>query len=194
MAALKNHEDVSHDAPCGSEAQSGRPAPDAIDALFGDAYPQILALARRRLVREHAPISTLTLAHELYIDLCGRSSLEFGNRNQFVAYSARVMRSLLVDLARKRTALKRSADVLPLTIGLDVPDAGGTPEQLLVLDEALTRLGQIDPRLLQVAEMSVIMGMSTGDIAATLGISEPTVKRDWRRAKAWLYEALGKKS
>ncbi len=191
MATLKDFEDGGRDGPCDSDSPAEARVADEIDILFEDAYSQIVALARRRLARERTPISTLTLAHELYLDLCGRSCLQFGTREQFIAYSGRVMRSLLVDLARKRIALKRSAEVMPLTLGADVPDGGGTPEQLVALDEALTRLGQIDARLQRVAEMSLIMGMTTRDMAAALGVSEPTVKRDWRRAKAYLYEELG---
>ena len=101
------------------------------------------------------------------------------------------MRSLLVDMARERIAQKRSAEFLPLTIGKDVPDGSGTPEQLVALDEALERLGQIDARLLRVAEMRVIMGMEVSDMASALGLSEPTIKRDWQRAKAYIYEQLG---
>jgi len=101
------------------------------------------------------------------------------------------MRSLLVDMARERMAQKRSAELMPLTLGADVPDLGGTPEQLVALDEALTRLGNVDARLMRVAEMRVIMGLEVTEIAAALEISEPTVKRDWQRAKAFLHEALG---
>ena len=101
------------------------------------------------------------------------------------------MRSLLVDMARERLAQKRSAELMPLTLGAEVPDLGGTPEQLVALDDALTRLGQVDARLLKVAEMRVIMGMEVSEVAAALGLSEPTIKRDWQRAKAYLHEALG---
>lgn len=164
---------------------------DPLDALFNSSYAQILSMARARLMRERAPISTITLAHELYIDLRRGAALEFGTREQFLAYSSRAMRSLLVDMARERIAKKRSAELLPLTLGGDVADGGGTPEQLVALDEALERLGAIDERLMCVAEMRVIMGLEVGEVAAALGVSEPTVKRDWQRAKAYLFEALG---
>jgi RNA polymerase sigma factor (TIGR02999 family) len=150
-----------------------------------------LVLARARLAKERAPISTMTLAHELYLNLQNRSDLQFATREQFLAYSSRAMRSLLVDMARERIAQKRFADVLPLTVGKHVPDSGGTPEQLVALDEALTSLGQIDARLLRVAEMRVIMGMEVPDMAIAIGVSEPTIKRDWQRAKAYIYESLG---
>lgn len=164
---------------------------DPLEALFVDGYGQILAMARARLAREQAPISTITLAHELYLNLQQRPDLKFGSRAQFLAYSSRAMRSLLVDMARERIAKKRSAELLPLTLGAEVPDAGGTPEQLVALDEAMEKLGAIDARMLRVAEMRVIMGMEVGDMASALGVSEPTIKRDWQRAKAYLHEALG---
>ena len=78
-----------------------------------------------------------------------------------------------------------------MTLGAEVPDLGGTPEQLVALDDALARLGAVDERLMQVAEMRVVMGMEVQEVATALGISEPTVKRDWQRAKAFLHEALG---
>ena len=108
-----------------------------------------------------------------------------------MAYASRAMRSLLVDMARERLAQKRSAELMPLTLGANVPDMGGTPEQLVALDDALSRLGDVDSRLMHVAEMRVIMGMEVAEIADSLGISGPTVKRDWQRAKAFLHEALG---
>lgn len=161
------------------------------DALFKEGYKELLNLARARLARERAAISTMTLAHELYINLRGRSGLEFASLPQFLAYSSTAMRSLLVDMARERLAQKRSAEILPLTLGKDVADLGGTPEQLVQLDEVLTRMGKIDARLLRVAEMRIIMGMDIATIAVVLELSEPTIKRDWQRAKAYLQETLG---
>jgi len=164
---------------------------DSLERLFKEQYVEILSLARARLARERAPISTLTLAHELYLDMSTRQGLSFASRQQFLAYSSRAMRSLLVDMARERIAQKRSAEVLPLTYGESVPDCTGTPEQLVALDEALSRLGATDERLMRVAEMRIIMGMEVADMAAALGVSEPTIKRDWQRAKGYIFEALG---
>jgi RNA polymerase sigma factor (TIGR02999 family) len=164
---------------------------EGFEERFQANYSEILRLARARLAREHSPISTMTLAHELYLNLQGRDDLKFASQAQFMAYASRAMRSLLVDMARERLALKRHAELLPLTLGAEVPDLGGTPEQLVALDDALTRLGNVDERLMRVAEMRVVMGMVVAEIAVALGISEPTVKRDWQRAKAFLHEALG---
>ena len=163
-----------------------------VGSSFSDHYAQLLVVARARLAREQAAVSTITLAHELYLSLESRSELRFGSMEQFLAYASRAMRSLLVDMARERIAQKRSAELLPLTIGEEVVDrGGGTPEQLLALNEALEQLGQADPRLLQVAEMRAILGMEVPQIALALSISEPTVKRDWQRAKAFLHDTLG---
>lgn len=163
----------------------------ALETLFRSDYAQILKLARSRLARERAPISTMTLAHELYLNLRDREELKFHSREQFLAYSSRAMRSLLVDMARERLAKKRSSEIVPLTCGAELVDVGGTPEQLLALDDALERLRKLDARLLKVAELRVILGMDIADTASALGLSAPTIKRDWQRAKAYLYEQLG---
>ena len=162
-----------------------------IGSAFDDGYAELLRMARARLAREQAPVSAGTLAHELYLGLQHRSDLRFGSRAEFLAYAGRAMRSLLVDMARERLASKRQAELLPLTLGHDVVDqSSGTPEQLLALNQALERLGQLDLRLLQVAEMRAVLGLEITEIAAALNVSEPTVKRDWRRAKAFLYSVL----
>lgn len=158
---------------------------------FEASYADILRLARARLSRERSPISTVTLAHELYLNLRDRTDLKFQTPGAFLAYASRAMRSLLVDMARERLAQKRSAELMSLTLGAEVPDLAGTPEQLVALDDALTRLGNVDARLMRVAELRVIMGMEVAEVAEALGVSEPTIKRDWQRAKAYLHEVLG---
>lgn len=164
---------------------------EGFEERFRANYAEILKLARARLSRERSPISTVTLAHELYLNLQGRQDLRFASPGEFMAYASRAMRSLLVDMARQRLAQKRHAELMPLTLGAEVPDLAGTPEQLVALDDALTRLGTVDERLMRVAELRVIMGMEVSEVALALEISEPTVKRDWQRAKAFLHEALG---
>lgn len=164
---------------------------EGFETSFQASYTDILRLARARLSREQSPMSTMTLAHELYLNLRGRKDLQFGNAGQFLAYVSRAMRSLLVDMARERMAQKRHAELMPLTMGANVPDFDGTPEQLVALDDALSRLGAVDPRLMQVAELRVVMGMAAAEIASALHVSEPTVKRDWQRARAFLHDALG---
>ena len=162
-----------------------------VGSAYQQAYGDILSLARSKLAHEQAPISAITLAHEVYLGLRERSDLRFESRVKFLAYASRAMRSLLVDMARERLAQKRSAELLPLTVGEEVIDhGGGTPEQMLSMNQAMDRLGQIDERLLRVAEMRAVLGMELADIAQALDLSEPTIKRDWKRAKAFLYKTL----
>jgi RNA polymerase sigma factor (TIGR02999 family) len=162
-----------------------------VNSAFDDAYAELMRLARARLSCEHAPISTGTLAHELYLNVQHRRDLRFGTRLEFLAYASRAMRSLLVDMARQRLAARRHAELVPLTLGVDVIDPhGGTPEQLLALHEALNRLEQLDARLIRVAELRAVLGLGVAEIAQVLGVSEPTVKRDWQRAKAFLSTTL----
>lgn len=118
-----------------------------------------------------------------------RRDLLFNSRAAFLAYASRAMRPLLVDLARERLAQTHSAELLPLTLAIEVADqAAGTPEQWLPLNRAMERLGQVEPRLLQVCEMRAALGLGLGldmaEMAAALGLSEPTIKRDWKQAKA----------
>ena len=162
-----------------------------VNGAFEEAYAELLRMARSRLAGERAPISAGTLAHELYLELQQRADLRFANRAAFLAYAGRAMRSLLVDMARERLAQKRHGEHLPLTLGIEVADAGGTPEQVLALSQAFERLGQLDARLLQVAELRAVMGLDVGEVAQLLQLSEPTVKRDWQRAKAFLHGLLG---
>lgn len=159
---------------------------------FEAYYAELLVVARARLAGERSPISTQTLAHELFLSLRNRPDLDFGSMEQFLGYASRAMRSLLVDMARQRVALKRHAELLPLTLGQDVVAGGAaSPLQLLALNQAMERLGRADPRLLQVAELRGLLGMDFIEIADLLNLSEPTIKRDWQRAKAFLSETLG---
>jgi RNA polymerase sigma factor (TIGR02999 family) len=167
------------------------PMSESMAQVFEAAYPELLRLARVRLAREQTPISTVTLAHELYLGLQHRTDLVFGSQAAFLAYAARAMRSLLVDMARERLRAKRHAELLPLSLAPELADLSqGMPDQWLALGQAFERLGRIDARLLQVAEMRAVLGLQVPEIAQALGVSEPTVKRDWQRAKAYLHDAL----
>ncbi|MBN8503909.1 MAG: sigma-70 family RNA polymerase sigma factor [Burkholderiales bacterium] len=161
-----------------------------VGSAFATSYEALLQLARRRLAGERAPISAATLAHELFLDMQHRTDLRFANRAQFLAYASRAMRHLLVDMARERLAAKRHSEMLPLTLGAEVADGAANPEQLLVLNEALERLAQLDERLFEVAQLRAVLGLEVQEVAELLGVSEPTVKRDWQRAKAFLHGLL----
>lgn len=161
-----------------------------VGSAFTAHYEALLRMARQRLAGERVPLSAATLAHELFLDLQHRSDLRFESRAQFLAYASRAMRHLLVDLARERQAAKRQAEWMPLTLGAEVADAAANPERLLMLNEALERLAQLDARLFEVAQLRAVLGLEVPEVAELLGVSEPTVKRDWQRAKAFLHGLL----
>jgi RNA polymerase sigma factor (TIGR02999 family) len=162
----------------------------SLHSALAASYDDLLRLARARLAREQAPISAGTLVHELWLDLQARGELRFASRAAFLAYAGKAMRSLLVDMARERLARKRKAEVLSLTVGDELADAAATPEQTLALSQALERLGALDARLLQVAELRAVMGLPIDEVAELLDCSPATVKRDWQRAKAFLHGVL----
>jgi RNA polymerase sigma factor (TIGR02999 family) len=176
----------------GPQAVGSRIVTRSFSEEYNAAYQELLRLAHARLSREKAPISTMTLAHEVYLSLQGRGDLRFGTRLQFLAYASRAMRSLLVDMARERLAMKRSAELLPLTLGAEVSDYSGSPEGIVAIEQALVQLEAQDARQARITEMRLIAGMEIPDIAAALEISEPTVKRDWLRAKQFIAETLEK--
>ena len=159
-------------------------------SAYEDAYADLLRLARSRLAREQSPISTVTLAHELYLDLQGRGELRFASRGEFMAYAGRAMRHLLVDMARERLAQKRDAELLPLTMaGLD--QLAATPDQdVLAVHEALLAFEALDPRAAKVVELRFFGGLEVEEVAEALAISPATVKRDWTLAQAWLRREL----
>jgi len=167
---------------------------DSVDDLFKKFHGEILALARALLARGRSVVSTGTLVNELYLKLQHRDNLTFATLEQFLAYLSRTMRSHLVDEARKRIAQKRNAELVPLTLGIEVSDGGATPEKILELDQLVGGLEQDHPRLQKVAEMRIFMVMTNSEIAAALQVSEPTIKRDWQIIKAYLTDALGNKS
>jgi RNA polymerase sigma factor (TIGR02999 family) len=130
------------------------------------------------------------LVHEVYLKLFGNAEIKWQNRAHFFAISAHVMRRILVDHARARGADKRGGACTK--VSLDEAMVGGfaRPDDFLVLDEAMRRLAKFDLRQSQVIELRFFGGLSEEETAEVLGISTRTVKRDWRLARAWLYEQL----
>jgi RNA polymerase sigma factor (TIGR02999 family) len=160
----------------------------ALDRLVPLVYDELRALAQRELNRE-APGHTLhatALVHEAYLKLAG-GGLPATDRAHFLAIASRSMRQLLVDHARRRKALKRGGDLVRTTL----TDAAGPmnvrPEELIALDEALEKL---DPRQRQIVELRFFAGMEEKEIAEVLEVSSRTVRRDWVKARAWLYRYM----
>lgn len=162
---------------------------EALDRIIAVVYDELRGLARRQLARER-PGHTLhatALVHEAYVKLSAGKSLAAVDRAHFLAIAARAMRQVLVEHARRRMADKRGGGWERTTLS----DAGGTadfrPEEMLALDRALDEL---DPRQRRVVEYRFFAGMEESEIAEVLEVSERTVRRDWVKARAWLYRSL----
>jgi RNA polymerase sigma factor (TIGR02999 family) len=161
---------------------------EALDRLLPLVYDELRRLARQALGREHGPrtLHATGLVHEAYLKLAA-GGVEAGDRAHFLAIAARAMRQVLVDHARRRDAVRRGGDWTSTTLTEGVRGTEFKPEEMLALDEALETL---DARQRQVVECRFFAGMEDKEIAAALGLTERTVRRDWVKARAWLYRAL----
>jgi len=165
----------------------------AVERLFTLLYEDLRTIARSR-IRKHRRVTLLdtsSLVHELYLRLYDLKRLDFPDRIHFLAYAARAMRSIIIDLIRERRAARRGADALHLTLTTDVVEAIEAPErEVLRLHDALTDLESVDERLVRVVEMRYFVGLTEAEIAASLGVTERTVRRDWQKARLLLFAAL----
>ena len=174
----------------------------ALDQLFPLVYEQLRRISRRQLGAEQAghTLSTTALVHEAYLKLVDQRRVEWVGRAQFYAVAARAMRRILVDYARQHRAKKRgggrervSLDVADLAEPLAEAPAGAADERadtLIALDDALARLTEVDERLSRVVECRFFGGLTEEETAVALGVTARTVRRDWVKAKAWLYRAM----
>lgn len=166
---------------------------EAFDRIFELLYPELRQIAHRRLARgaRDGPIETTALVNECYLKFIQRKSLTPADRSHFLAYSATVMRSIIVDAARAAQADRRGGDVEQVT--LDSELIGKVPaasDEILDVHAALGDLARIDERLGQVVEMRYFGGMEDAEIAEALGLSTRTVRRDWDKARLLLAHAL----
>ena len=165
-----------------------------INELWPDAYQQLRAVAAR-LLNQERPDHTLAateLVHEAYLRLCDKQpASQMQDRQHFFALAARVMRHILVDHAVARKADKRGAGAIHVTLSHADSVAGNADAaDVLHLHEALLAFELNDARAAKVVELKIFGGMEIAQIAISLGVSEPTVKRDWVYAKAWLSRQL----
>jgi RNA polymerase sigma-70 factor (ECF subfamily) len=166
---------------------------DAFDRVLPLVYEELHRVAARYLVGERSSISlqATALVNELCLRLLGWRSVTWQNRGHFIGVSARMMRHVLVDIARRRRAERRggpNAIRVPLE-GIDVP-ASEPGADLLAVDTALQMLAVEDPRKAQVVELRFFGGLSIEETADALGISVRTVHADWALARAWLYRTM----
>jgi RNA polymerase sigma-70 factor, ECF subfamily len=166
----------------------------AMDRLLPLVYAELRRTAHRymRDERPNHPLQTTALVHEAYLRLVDVNRMDWQGRTQFFAVSARMMRRVLVEEARKRDAGKRGADASHVAFDeafIPAPEKG---VDLLALDEVLERLEALDPRKVRVIELRWFAGLSVQETAEALHVSEETVFRDWRMAKLWLRRELAR--
>jgi RNA polymerase sigma-70 factor, ECF subfamily len=166
----------------------------ALDEMLPLVYNELRQIARRHRSRERAEhtLQTTELINEAYLKLVDQNETDWQNRSHFFAVASRVMRNLLVDYARSKNYQKRGngAEKVSLEdIALFTPEPD---EKILALDEALKNLAKLDERKSQLVELRYFGGLSAQETAEVLGVSEITVKREWLKAKAWLYLELSK--
>jgi RNA polymerase sigma factor (TIGR02999 family) len=175
----------------------GQGDPDALDQLTPAVYAQMRRLAGGYLRRERAGhlLQTTGLVHEAYLRLATAGQVEWRDREHFYAVTARIMRHILVDYARRCVALKRGGGQGPAdpgAVNLDDLPAAATERaaMLCALDDALAAFARLDARRAQVVELRFFGGLSVEETAEALNVSAHTVLRDWKIAKAWLGREL----
>ena len=167
----------------------------AIDEVFTLTYSELRQMAHQRLhrARRVTSLDTTALVHECYLRLVRLGQLQTRDRSHFLAYAARVMRSIVVDFVRQRLAKRRGGDQLHVTLGTDIRDSTTVSEEQIVrVDDALQELAALDPRLVQVVEMRYFAGFTVEQIAESRGVTTRTIRRDWEKARLLLYAAMQK--
>lgn len=181
---------------------SERPAPlepssDGSRQLFASLYDELHRLAERQL-RRNGPqlaLSTTTLLHEAYLDIANRPGLHFPDRARFLGYAARAMRGIVIDYARRSTAVKRGGGAFEITLTGDISaprrhSGAADPDELVRLSDALDELAGLEPKLAELVDLHFFCGLTFEEIAELRAVSARTVQRDWRKARLLLHRAV----
>lgn len=165
---------------------------EALGALLPLVYNELRRIAELRMRRERPDhtLNATALVHEAYIKLMDQGDVSWQNRAHFFAIASRLMRQILIDYARKHNAGKRGGGAPDTLLDGKEISLSERADELLALDEALNRLAQFDERLASVVEYRFFGGLTIEETAAVMEVSPMTIKRDWRKAKAWLYREL----
>ena len=166
--------------------------PQALDRLFPLVYDQLRRIAHREL-RRAQPNNTLTtteIVHEAYLRLVDQNRVAQGERAVFLAVAAVSMRRLVIEYTRRARAQKRGGGTRPLSLDEAVIAADERNDMLLALDDALSRLAALNDRIARVVECRYFGGLTEQETADALSVTARTVRRDWVKAKAWLYAEL----
>jgi len=164
----------------------------ATDKLFATLYCELHRMARRELARQWNPasLSVTTLLHEAYLDMSGREDPSFPDQARFMGYASRVMRGIIIDHARNRSALKRGSEFEITSLDIDVAENPVDAKELSSISDALDQLAQIEPELAQVVDLKFFCGFSFAEIAAMQKLSERTVQRRWEKARIFLHGSI----
>ena len=159
--------------------------------LFDVVYKELHKLAARQMSRERRDhsLQPTALVNEAYLRLVGDRGLSWDSRAHFYNAAAQTMRRILIDHARAAKSKKRHGGV-KVELGPDAAFTNTSSEEMLAIDEALTRLRGLDARAAQVVELRFFTGLSVEEVAGALKVSEKTVKRDWEFSRAWLENQL----
>jgi RNA polymerase sigma factor (TIGR02999 family) len=165
---------------------------ESLDRLVPSLYEELRIIAHRRIARrpDGGTLETTGLVHEVYLKLVDQSGAGVRDRAHFLALASLAMRHVLVDRAKARGRLKRGGATGWITFDEERIAVGDQPEALLQLDDALSWLASLEPRLARVVECRFFGGLSETEIAAALGVTERTVQRDWVKARMLLRRAL----
>ena len=166
----------------------------ALGELYALLYPELRRLAHSRVRRsgEMTLLDTTSLVHESYLRFEKSGAVEIGARSQFMAYAARVMRSVVVDVIRGRQTDRRGGDAVHVELdeAHEVSAADPHDSEVLRVHESLEELAAIDERLVRVVEMRYFAGMTEVEVAGVLGLAVRTVARDWEKARLFLHASL----
>ena len=173
-----------------TELRSGRR--ESLDRLLPLVYEELRAIAHRQLAARGrgGTMQTTALVHEAYLKLVDQSHAQWKDRAHFLALASLAMRHILVDRAKARVALKRGGEQKRITLDEEEIGVDDQPDALLQLDDAMTRLAAVQPRLARVVECRFFGGRTEEEIAAALDITVRTVQRDWAKARMLLRHAL----
>ena len=168
----------------------------AADQLLPLVYSELHRLAKSYMSRERQghTLQPTALINQAYLRIAQQQNVEWQNHAHFIGFAANVMRRVLVDHAREHNAIMRGGGRVRVELDEGIAFTKETAPQLLLLEEALTRLEQLNPRQAKVVEMRYFGGLSVDEVAGVLGIAPRSVKRDWSLARLWLFEEIQKGS
>ena len=166
--------------------------PEAFKSLVPLVYEDLKRIAHQQLnrLRPGQTLDTTALVHEAYLNMADQRRLKVSDRNHFYAISARAMRQILVDYARRKSAAKRGSGIQPLPLSNIQVGEEAQADLILALDRALEKLGDLDDRLAKVFDCRYFAGLTPQETADALDISLRTAQRDWSKSKAWLRREL----